>query len=187
MRLVHLLLLAIHFLAVVLAMFPSELVVWGGGGGGGCWGYLLPPCSGLSSYGWHRRNLTKEKPTNWQQGRTTGGVYDAAVKQVKEATVLLIQQRCSGGLVQLLHCLSHTILDFMLIDQYAYQASTQHGLIVDPWVDLGKHAGAVATCAAEQLCLAARMEADVGGYVVDLAGKDGPGVLALAAGHLAKL
>jgi hypothetical protein len=31
------------------------------------------------------------------------------------------------------------------------------------------------------------MEADVGGYVVDLAGKDGPGVLALAAGHLPKL
>lgn len=150
-------------------------------------GYLLPPCSGLSSYGWHGRNLTEEKPTNWQQGRSTGGIYNAAVKQVREATVLLIQRRSSGGLVQLLHCLSHTILDFMLIDQYAYQASTQHGLIVDPWVDLGKHAGAVATCAAEQLCLAARMEADVGGYVVDLAGKHGPGVLALAAGHLAKL
>lgn len=92
-----------------------------------------------------------------------------------------------GGLVHLLHCLSHTVLDFMLIHQHAYQASTQHCLIVDPRVDLGKHAGAVTTCASEQLRLAAGVEADVGGYVVDLAGKDGPGVFALAAGHLAKL
>lgn len=26
-------------------------------------GYLLPPCSGLSSYDWHRRALTREKLT----------------------------------------------------------------------------------------------------------------------------
>ena len=91
------------------------------------------------------------------------------------------------GSVQLLHRLSHALLNFMLIHQYTYQASTQHCLVVNPRVDLGEHAGAVTTCAAEQLCLAAGMEADVGGYVVDLAGKDGPGVLALAAGHLPKL
>lgn len=54
---VYLLPLVIHELAAVLVMFPSELVLWVVAGGVSM--YLLPPCSGLSSYGWHLCILTE--------------------------------------------------------------------------------------------------------------------------------
>lgn len=63
----HLLPLVIHELAVVLVMFPSELVLWVV-----VWGvsmYLLPPCSGLSSYGWRLCILTENWLVTWENHR----------------------------------------------------------------------------------------------------------------------
>lgn len=106
-------------------MFPSELVLWVVvlGKGVGDRGYLLPPCSGLSSYGWHLCILTDSLSGNEGEPPV---VPMTPVKKEKKKKQLVCGYNGGdrGVLVHLLHCLSHTVLDFMLVHQHAYQAST---------------------------------------------------------------
>ena len=66
-------------------------------------------------------------------------------------------------------------------DEDADQAASEHSLVVDPGVDLSEEAGAVAAGGAEELALAAGVEGQVGGEVVDAAAERGPGVAAAPA------
>lgn len=70
----------------------------------------------------------------------------------------------------------------MLLHHQPDQAAGQHGLVVDPRMDLPKQLGPIPSGDAQQLRLAARVEGQVGRDIVDAAAQGGPGVLALAAG-----
>ena len=67
-----------------------------------------------------------------------------------------------------------------LRDEDADEAGSEHGIVINPGMDLGKQAGAVAAGGAEELALAARVEARVRRHVIHFAAERGPGVAAAA-------
>lgn len=86
---------------------------------------------------------------------------------------------CRANLIHLFHITLLAV--FGLFNQKTYQASSKHGLVIDPGVNLAKKTSTIAAGTSHQLRNTTGVEVGIRRYVVHLTVKGHPSILAMAA------